>query len=341
VSTESPPRRSGDAEDPLLLRATVHRVRVATRAAALDAPAVDRAVEIVTQTPPAPEWRRFLANALALLGAMLLVAGVIMFVAHNWSRVGRFGKFALMELAIVAATALAWRKLPNLSGQIALFSASALVGPLFALYGQTYQTGADPYGLFLTWAVLILPWAIAARFGANWVLVLLLLDVALGLYFAQILVPRTTAQGLVSWLLVALLHAGATLLWDLQLRRVPPVIPENWVARLIATLGFIALFVPAATFVLVDADAGLPGGIGLLGFATAVGGALRYYRRGRADRFLWTVAGVAGMAMVTVVVGRVVFGFLDLDQFGLFVMAGFVVWQITYGVKLFRKARAT
>jgi uncharacterized membrane protein len=313
---------------------------MAARGARLDAGATARAEEIVTRTPAAGEWRRFLASALALFGTMLLVAGVVMFVAYNWSRIGRHGKFALVGLAIIGTTVLASRRLPGLSGQIALFAASLLVGPLFALLGQTYQTGADPYGLFLAWAVLILPWAVAARFGAIWLLAVLLLDVALGLYFAQILAPRTTAQGLVYPLLVALLHAVATLLWELQLTRERPLIPEGWVARAIATLGFIALFVPAAYFVLRDADAGLPGAMALLGFAAAAVGALRYYARGRVDRFLWTVAGVAVMAMVTVMAGRVVFDVLDLDEFGLFVMAGFVVWQITYGVKLFRKSRA-
>lgn len=327
--------------DPLSLRATLRRIGVATHAAGLDDAAAKRAIEITTGTPPPAEWRRFLSSALAFLGAMLLLAGVICFVAYNWSRIGRFGKFGILELAIVAATLVAWRKLPGLSGQIALFSASVLVGPLFAIYGQTYQTGADPYGLFLTWALLIVPWAFAARFGANWVLMLLLLDVALGLYFAQILAPRTTDQALVYPLLVAALHALAALLWEVQLRRSVPLIPEHWALRVIATLGFVALFIPAAYFVVADRDAGLPGGVALVSMTAAVVGCMRYYSRARSDRFLWTLAGVAGMGMITVLAARVVFDLLDLEALGLIVMAAFVVWQITYGVKLFRRSRAS
>ena len=172
-------------------------------------------------------------------------------------------------------------------------------------------------------------------------LVLLLLDVALGLYFAQILAPRTTDQALVFPLLVAMLHALAALLWEMQLRRTPPVIAENWALRVIAALGFLALFVPAAYFVLEDSDAGLPGGMALLGLSAAVVGSMRYYSRGRPDRFMWTLAGVAAMGMVTVIVARTVFDLLDLGELGLFVMAAFVVWQITYGVKLFRRSRAS
>jgi uncharacterized membrane protein len=330
-----------DTFDPLRLRATSRRLRVATEAAALDPAVTRRAVEIATITPSPSEWRRFLSGALAFLGTMLVLAGVICFVAYNWSRIGRYGKFAAMELAIVAATFMAWRKLPRLSGQIALFAASVLVGPLFALYGQTYRTGADPYGLFLMWALLIVPWAVVARFGANWVLVLLLLDVALGLYFAQILAPRTTAQALVYPLLVATMHALAALAWEWQLRGEPPSIPEYWALRVIAAMGFAALFFPAAYLVLEDSDAGLPAAAGMVALAAAVVGCLRYYRHGRRDRFMATLAGVAAMGMITVIAARVVFDFLDLGGLGLFVMAGFVVWQITYGVKLFRRSRAT
>ena len=42
-------------------------------------------------------------------------------------------------------------------------SHSSATGALLALFGQTYQTGADVYELFLTWALLGLPLVIAAQ----------------------------------------------------------------------------------------------------------------------------------------------------------------------------------
>ena len=333
--------RPEDAFDPLAMRATARRMRLATRAAGLGDAAAMRAVEIAVVTPAPAEWRRFLSGTVAFLGAMLLLAGVITFVAYNWSRIGRFGKFALLELAIVATVLLAWRKLPGLSGQIALFSAAVLVGPLLAIYGQTYQTGADPYGLFLAWALLIVPWAVAARFGANWVLFLLLVDVALGLFFAQVLAPRAAQQALVLPLLVAALHTLAALLWELQLRRPSSIIREHWALRVIALVGFVALFFPAAYFVMEDSDAGLPGVVGIVALVAAVAGCLRYYSRARSDRFMWTVAGVAGMGLLSVIAARFVFDVLDLGELGLIVMAAVVVWEITYGVRLYRRSRAS
>ena len=67
-----------------------------------------------------------------------------------------------------------------------LSAAAVLLGALLAVYGQTYQTGADPWGLFATWALLILPWAVAACFTPLWLLVIGLIDTAHVLYLAQV-----------------------------------------------------------------------------------------------------------------------------------------------------------
>ena len=328
-------------DDPLARSATPVRVRAMAAAAGLSAAATDRALELVTRTPPPAAWRRFLATALAGFGAGLLLSGVVSFIAFNWARIGRFGKFALVEMAIAGAVILAWKKLPRLSGQIALFGAAALVGPLLALYGQTYQTGADPWGLFFSWALLILPWAIAGRFGATWVLVLLLLDVARGLYVAQVDPPRNSAEGVWYPLSVALLHGIWMLAWEWQARRTPPLMAENWAVRVVAVTGMFALFLPAMYFVMADANAGAGGALGILAFAGAVVALLRYYGSARRDRFMLTLAGTAAMALLTVAVGRLLFDLLDVGTLGLFMMAAFVVWQITWGVKLYRRTRAT
>lgn len=327
--------------DPLTLRATPERVRVAGKAAGLTSEAITRGVTLAVRTPAPAEWRRFLSVTLAGFGAGLLLAGVVSFVAYNWDRIGRYGKFALLEVAIIGAIVLAWKKLPTLSGQGALFSASVLVGPLLALYGQTYQTGADPWGLFLTWCGLILPWTIASRFGANWLLVVLLLDVSWGLYYAQVLTPRSGRDAIGFPLGMSALHAAAVVLWELQMRRRPPLIPEPWVVRVMATIGFVALFVPAMYFVMDIADAGRGGLVGVVAFAAAVAATLRHCRRGRRDLYMVTLAGAAGMAMVTVFVARLVFDVLDVGAIGLFLMAAFVIWQITYGVRLYRRTRAS
>lgn len=327
--------------DPLELRATAHRVRVATTAAELGAPAVTRAVQLAVGTPPRSAWRDFLAAALALLGGALVLAGVVCFVAFNWTRIGRYGKFALVELAIVAAVLVAWKKLPALSGRISLFGGAVLVGPLLAIYGQTYQTGADPYGLFLVWAGLIVPWAVLGRFAATWVLVILLLDTSLILFYAQVWAPRNTSNALLIPISIGVLHVLALVAWEWQLRRPSPYLREAWAARVVALAMMAALFIPWAVLVLGGTDAGLTGLVGAAIFALLIFFSLRYHRDRRPDRFMVALAGVAAMAAISVIAGRIVFQWLDMGSFGAVVMAIFVLWQVAFGVKLFREMRAS
>ena len=327
--------------DPLQLRATVRRVRVATTAAGMEERTISRALELATGTPARNDWRDFLATSLAMLGGGLVLAGVVCFVAFNWTRIGRYGKFALLELAIAAAVLIAWKKRPALTGQMALFAAAVLVGPLLAIYGQTYQTGADPYGLFLVWAGLITPWAILGRFAATWVLVILLLDTSIVLFYAQVWTPVRTSHALLVPLSIATFHAATLLVCEWQLRRAEPFFREDWAMRAIAATGLAALFIPWVAFVIGGSDAGLVGVIGAAMFALVVFAMLRYYVRARGDRFMIALAGLGAMAGITVIAARVVFKWLDMGTFGAIVMAIFVLWQISFGLKLYRETHAS
>jgi uncharacterized membrane protein len=327
------------AHDPLDLPATTRRVRAVARAATLSAPALERGLALATETPDPRAWGAFLSRALALLGAGLVLSGVVCFVAYNWDRVGRFGKFALIELAIVGATLVAWRKLPRITGQVALLGAAVLVGPLLGVFGQTYQTGADPYGLFLTWLLVILPWVIVSRFTALWVIALVLLDTSIVLYWTQVVGVRDARSALYLPIVVATIHFAAIAAWEWQYRRAQPWLAERWAPRLVAVFGFFGLWLPAVIFAVADAEAGLAGALGFAGLAAAIAVTLHYYRRVRSDLLMVTDAVTFGMAFVTAVVGRVVFKVLELDALGLFVMAAFVIWQITLGLAWFRRSR--
>lgn len=274
-----------------------------------------------------------------MLGAGLVLAGIICFVAYNWTRIGRFGKFALIDVGIVAATLIAWRRLPRLSGQIALLAAAVLVGALLAVYGQTYQTGADPYGLFLTWSWLIIPWVLVSRFSALWVLDLALIDTSLVLFYGQVLGFDKLSEALVMPLTIAALHALALIAWEWQIRRARPWLDAEWAPHAVAAVGYLALVIVGAAAVLTDREAGVPGVIGLAALAAAIAGAYHYYRRVRPDRFMVTMAVAAGLAWVACVVGRVLFNDLKLDLLGFFLMALFIIAEITVGLRWFRGSR--
>jgi uncharacterized membrane protein len=149
----------------------------------LDATKVETLLKLADARPSRAEGLRFLSTFLRIAGVLSLAAGLVFFMAANWSRIAVFGRFGLIELVLVACAALAFVKPPpSFAGRGAIFLAFIATGALLALFGQTYQTGADIYELFLTWALLGLPLAVVAQWGvvsAAWVLVL---NVALVLF---------------------------------------------------------------------------------------------------------------------------------------------------------------
>ena len=196
--------------------------------------------QLADARPSRAESLRFLSQCLRIAGVLSLAAGIVFFVAANWSRIAVFGRFALLEALFVACAGVAFVKPPpSCVGKSALFLAFIIAGTMLALFGQTYQTGADVYELFLSWALLGLPLVWIARWpvaSAAWVLVL---DTALLLYCGWH--PRSGPL----WMLFggarfspADVIMGAALvnvlLWGLAEWRNHEAVPD-WVRRLLIT----------------------------------------------------------------------------------------------------------
>ncbi len=137
----------------------------------------EQLLALAAPPPSAPIVRLWFWRTVALLAAALGGFGVIMWVAANWETFGRFGRFGLLQaMVLVMSVGAAW-KLRTQSVAEPTSSASAGfglvaflgIGALFAYFGQTYQTGADPWQLFALWAVLALPMCFALRSDTLWV----------------------------------------------------------------------------------------------------------------------------------------------------------------------------
>lgn len=109
---------------------------------------------------------RQLSRGVALLAAALGGLGVIFWVAAHWGSLGRAGQFALLQGLLAVMALGAWR-FPGARVPLALLAWLNL-GGLLAFFGQTYQTGADPWQLFALWALLTSPLALAVRSDALW-----------------------------------------------------------------------------------------------------------------------------------------------------------------------------
>jgi uncharacterized membrane protein len=200
-------------------------------------------LELADAQPSRVEGFRFIATCLRIAGVLSLAAGLVFFVAANWNDIAVFGRFALIELSMLACAVLAWMKPPpSFIGRGAVFLTFIATGALLGLFGQTYQTGADVYELFLAWALLGLPLAIAAQWSvasAAWVLVF---NAALLLFCGW-----RPAGGLL-WVMLggthlqpALIILGAAclnlVLWCVSEFRHVGAVPE-WVRRLIVSCAF-------------------------------------------------------------------------------------------------------
>lgn len=132
----------------------------------LDAPALLRLEQLAGLHEPPVGLTPWLPRGVAVLAAALGGFGLILWIAANWDALGRLGQFTLLQGAVVLASLVAWRsgvaRLP--AGLLALLG----VGGLLAYFGQTYQTGADPWQLFALWAALVLPLCLALRSDLLW-----------------------------------------------------------------------------------------------------------------------------------------------------------------------------
>jgi uncharacterized membrane protein len=149
----------------------------------LDAKASAELLDLAGARPSRTDSWTFLARCFRYAGVLSLGASVVFFVAANWSRIAVFGRFGLLEALLIALVAIAlYKPPPRFLGRAAALLAFITTGALLALFGQTYQTGADMYELFLSWALLGLPFAVAAQWGMASAACVLVLDLALALY---------------------------------------------------------------------------------------------------------------------------------------------------------------
>lgn len=145
------------------------------------------------------EWRRFLNLLLPALGISFMVSGILFFFAYNWADLPKFAKLGMIEGMLVAAVALLlFTRWSVPIKQIILTGASFLVGALFAVYGQIYQTGANAYDFFLGWTLFVTLWTIVSAYPPLWLLWIGLVNVTLYFYKEQIAIDNEGVEVLLN-----------------------------------------------------------------------------------------------------------------------------------------------
>lgn len=294
---------------------------------------VRKALEVGGALPSAAQWRQFLDRLLLFLGAVLLGAGMVFFLAYNWQDLGRFAKFGLVELPLAATLGALWHfGLDRPAGKATLLLAALLAGALLALIGQTYQTGADTFELFAAWAVAILPWALLGRFAALWVLWLALVNLAVSLYFQAFHGVLGMAFGpeRQMWVLFAL-DSSALLAWEVG-ARAAEWLRERWAPRLIAT---VAAALATALAVLAILDSRAAGWINSMLWLAWAAATYTAYRRLIKDVYMLALGALSVIVVSATFVGKQMrfgdagsFLFMGLFVIGVSAAAGYWLRRI-------------
>lgn len=323
------------AQSPLDLSVTPERLRALQAAGVLSPAAHARALALRCETPPAASWRRFLSASLVGAGSLLLLAGVLFFFAYNWDAMHRLAKLGLLLGAVAGAALAAWRLGERPAGPYALLFAAVLVGPLLAVYGQAYQTGADAWELFLGWGLLVLPWVALARLPALWLLELLVVDTGLSLYW-----PQERGQGDQAFfelqLALALLNGLAWLLHEAGARRGVRWLQGRWLPRVLSLMTLAPLLVLADTWVLSPGEARAPQWLGSALLVLVCAAVWAFHRRVRRELFLLTAGAACALVVLSTAAGRLFFDALQLKTLGLLLMGLLIVGEVALTVTWLR-----
>jgi len=210
--------------------------------------AFDTAMRILR---PASSWYTWAERNLLFFGSALVLAGIIFFFAYNWSAMGKFLKLGLIEAGIAAcAIGSFFLGLNRLTGKILLLSASVLLGVLMAVYGQTYQTGADAFELFTGWAALILGWVVVSEFAALWFVWLILVNTGVILYWGQVLEPCRALRFEYLCIALALINGTALVLRELGAKQGLDWLSGKWLRGILLLAVLAALAIPTISFII-------------------------------------------------------------------------------------------
>jgi uncharacterized membrane protein len=281
--------------------------------------------------PSPAAWRTFLGHLTLWLGTIALAAAVIFFFAFNWNDIGRFAKFGLVEVAVVAGLLASWWvELDSAPGKAILVMLSLLTGALLALSGQVYQTGADTYELFAWWAVLILPWVLVSRFSPLWLVWLVLLNLAAFFYFS-----RSSVIDPWLWSLFGL-NGIALALWEAAHRAGLSWLRDSWPPRLVSIAAGVGATALAVWAIFETSESAAMRGLAAFAFAAWLAALYGWYRHVRPDLFMLAGGALSLIAAVAAFLSR---HFMDAGS-GAFLLIGLVVIAMSAGSAIWLKSAA-
>lgn len=329
---QPPPLPPSSPSDPLERPATLKVLQDLRRAGAVDDPTYHL---LAAHLRPPAQWLEWVRLNLLLTGAALVLSGIVFFFAYNWQAIGRFEKLGLVAAAISLSILAAWRAgLDQTGGKVLTLAACVMTGVFLAVFGQIYQTGADPYELFTGWAALILPWVALARFSGLWYFWLVLLKTGLGLFWVQVAYPAWGWKGESLCLAQAALALAALAAREYALARGAAWLGGRWL-RVILVVHVLGTLSTLALWAIFDGMAGGAESV-LHVFAAwlpATAGLYLWYRHRQPDFTCLALAaadltGVAVTGLLRLLLGE----FFRHDGLGVFFLSCLIIIGATAGL---------
>ena len=208
-----PPHALPDLAVPALTRPALNAL---CDAGGMSSAAWQEAIDYCGFRPTGKDWLVYWRQLCLLGGALFFVAGVICFIAWNWGAMTPLARMALPG-AVVAVSGLGAVLLgPDARlGRVLLLVCGIGIGPMLAVFGQTYQTGAELWELFRVWTILLVLLALAGRQTGLWFAAWLVANIFVALWLGRGLASPTDALGqfftVTEWLVVT---ACALVCWE-------------------------------------------------------------------------------------------------------------------------------
>lgn len=302
-------------ETVIMDRRRIDRLAAAGR---ISAEARDFALELIE---PPRRWGVWAGRLMTVVGAAMVLAGIVWFFAFNWDAIpplAKLGGIAVLLAAAVAGVLIGG--FDRLSADVAGTASVLLVGVFMAVDGQIHQTGADAWQLFAGWAVLTLGWALTLRSAAAWALWIAVAHVALLFWWDQ----ARPAHIRISSLELGLIVFDGGLL---ALREVLVARGHRWPAAR-WTRFYLALPILAAIVMAMLELIGAHYGYDLADWTTvvvapaALAALLVVYRRVLPDLAMLSATAIAGCGIVDHVLFQVMMANRRGDDIGAFFMLG-------------------
>jgi uncharacterized membrane protein len=268
------------------------------------------------------DWSKFIKTFLMSLGIAFLVSGVIFFFAYNWASLHKFIKLGLVQVLLIAMVGVAvFSKLDKNVKGIILLGAGMLVGALFAVFGQIYQTGANAYDFFFGWTVFIALWVFVSNFGPLWLLFLALINISIWQYFEQVLGRVDQVEILNLLFVINLLYL---ILLKVLVHFGKITSTSRWLERVIV-LASISHLTFNLSFQIIDYDAisYLTFLLGLIAFPLGI-----YYGKRQKDTFFIATIGLSIILIFLSLLIKTVFEVGD-GLVGLFITSIYVIGSIS------------